>query len=336
MTPGSTLWPDDRGGHLWPKDREVVAADGARIRYTVQGRDDGPWMVLCAGFLCPDNFWEHLAPPLFARYRVAILNYRGVGASTHPRDPGYRAHRVRADDYTIERFAGDVRAVLDAEDATDVTVVGHSMGCQVALEVWHQDRDVATVTATERRVAALALVTGPYASPLHTFYGSKLGAYLFPLVDLGLPLLPRPVQRTIAGITRLPFAMWLARLIKALGPHTPEAGMQGFFEHFARADPMVTVKIAKGMHRFDAGPWLAEVDAPTLIVVGAEDKFSPPELGEVIEQEIEDAELVRIEGGTHGALLEFPEEIAGALLSFLERRLGHADPAMGAARGSDQ
>lgn len=307
-------WPGDRGGHLWPKDREVVSSDGARIRYTVRGNDTGPWLVFCAGFMCPDNFWEHLAPMLLERYRCVFLNYRGIGASTDPRSPGYRGMHLRPGDYTIEKFAGDVHDVLEAEGATDVTCVGHSMGCQVALEAWRQSPD---------RVAALALVTGPYASPLHTFYGSKLGARLFPFAYFGLPLLPRPVQKQVGKALRLPIAMPVARMIRALGPHTPAAGMTGYFQHFGEVDPMVVLKIARGMHDFDAGPWLHTVDVPTLVVVGSEDTFSPPELGDVIIRHVPDSELVTIDGGTHGALLEFPAEIHDAISDFLHRSLGH-------------
>jgi 3-oxoadipate enol-lactonase len=318
-------WPGDRGGHVWPKDREVVAPDGARIRYTVRGNPDGPWLAFCAGFMCPDNFWEHLAPMLLDRYRCVFVNYRGVGASTDPRRPGYRGWRLRAGDYTIEKFAGDVLDALEAEGAEDVTLVGHSMGCQVALEGWRQ---------APHRIASLVLVTGPYASPLHTFYGSKLGARLFPLAYLGLPALPRPVQKQVGRAMRLPIAMPVARMIRALGPHTPAEGMADYFHHFGAVDPMVILKIARGMHSFDAGPWLHTVEVPTLVVVGTEDTFSPPELGEVIIRHVPDSELVTIVGGTHGALLEFPAEIHDAMADFLHRTLGHG--AVGPVAASDR
>lgn len=311
---GSSPWPGDRGGHLWDKEREVVTEDGAHIRYTVRGDADGPWMVLCAGFMCPDNFWRDIGPLFMERYRVIVMNYRGVGASTDPREPGFRSHNVRSSDYTIERMAGDVIAVLEAEDATDVTAIGHSMGCQVALQVQHDAPD---------RIAALALVTGPYTSPLHSFYGSDIGTYLFPFVYLGLPLLPRAMQWSIVKAVRLPVNMAVARLVRALGPHTPKEGMELYFQHFGNVDPMITMKIAKGMHRFDSRPWLDEVDVPTLVVVGRADTFSPPELGQELVGLMPDAELVTIEGGTHGALIEFGPEIHDAIASFLADRLGH-------------
>lgn len=303
-------WPGDRGGHLWPKDREVVASDGARIRYTVQGNLDGPWLAFCAGFMCPDNFFGPLADRLLDRYRCVFLNYRGVGASTDPRPPGYRGMRLEPADYTIEKFAGDVVDVLTAEAATDVTLVGHSMGCQVALEGWRQ---------APGRVSALVLLTGPYASPLHTFYGSKLGARLFPLAYFGVPLIPRPLQKQIGKAMRLPIAMPVARLVRALGPDTPAEHMADYLHHFGNVDPMIVLKIARGMHTFDAGPWLHTVDVPTLVVVGSEDTFCPPELGEVITRHVPDSKLVTIDRGTHAAVLEFPDQVHDAMVDFLDQ-----------------
>jgi 3-oxoadipate enol-lactonase len=307
----------DRGGRVWRKDRQVASGDGTTIRYTVRGRPGAPWLVFAAGFMCPDNFWQYVAPLLFDRYRCVFLDYRSIGASDDPRRPGYRGRHLRADDYTIERHADDVAAVIDTLDARGVTVIGHSMGCQVALATWR---------SRPQRVAALALITGPYASPLHTFYGSKLGARLFPVAAVGLPVLPRPVQKRIGRALRLPIAMPVARLIRALGPETPAAGMQGYFEHFGNVDPLVALAIASGMHDFDAGPWLGEVDVPTLVVVGTRDTFTPPEVGEVMLERIPDAELVEVRGGTHGALIEYPGEIHDAFADFVSRRLGH-DPA---------
>jgi 3-oxoadipate enol-lactonase len=311
--PAGPPWAGDRGGHVWPKDREAVTDDGAHIRYTVLGGGDGPPVVLCAGFMCPDNFWEHLAPALAERHPVVVLNYRGIGASTHPREPGYRARNLRPEDYTIERFAGDVAAVLDAEDLTGAVAIGHSMGCQVALQLYRARPDL---------VGGLVLVTGPYASPLHTFYGSKLGAYLFPFAYFGVPLLPRPVQRQVLRALKLPIAMPVARLVRALGSHTPAEGMDLYFEHFANADALVVLKIAKGMHEFDAGWWLHQVEVPVQVLVGSIDTFSPPAIGEALLASLPDGELATIEGGTHGALIEFPDEIHDAIADFLHRRLG--------------
>ena len=309
---GMRRWPEDRGGHVWPKDREVVTADGAHIRYTVRGAEDGPWVVLCSGYLCPDNFWRGLGEALMARHRVIVLNYRSVGASSHPRAPGWRARDLEAEDYTISALAGDVAAVLDAEGARGAVAMGHSMGCQVALQLWRDRPEL---------VDGLVLVTGPFASPLHTFYGSQLGAWLFPLARHGVPMLPRPVQRGLLKSARLPVAVPLARLARALGPHTPAEEMADYLRHLGEVEPMAALRLAEGMHTFDASPWLGEVNVPTLVVVGSRDTFSPPEIGARLVDAVGPSELVTVDGGTHAALLEHPVEIHDAVAEFLRRRL---------------
>lgn len=314
---GTTTWPDDRGGHVWPKDREAISPDGTHVRYTVLSADtDRPWLVLCAGFVCPDNFWEVLGPALAEHHRVIVLNYRSMGASSDPRPKGYRARNLRPEDYTIEKHAEDVQAVMEAEGASDAVVAGHSMGCQVVLQVWRQAPEL---------VSALCLIVGPYASPLHTFYGSRLGVHLFPFLYHGLPLVPRPLQLALGQATRLPIAMSVARGIRALGPHTPPEGMAAYFQHLARLDPMVLIKIVRGMHEFDAGPWLSEIDVPVLVFVGGRDTFCPAEVGEAILSAVPECELATIPEGTHGAPIEFPLEIADRITGFLHRRLGRPE-----------
>ena len=305
-------WPGDRGGHLWPKDREVVRGDGTRIRYTLRGPDDAPWVALCSGFLCPDNFWARLGPPLMERYRVIVFNYRGTGASTDPRRIGYRARRVTADDYAIEKLAGDLAAILDQEGVDTVVPIGHSMGCQVALEVFRQ--------LGRTRVPALGLITGPFASPFTTFYGTNLAAYLLPLVRAGTRAVPTPFIRALPYVLRLPIAMRGARVVRALGPLTPADGMALYFEHFPRVNPLVALKIAQAMHQYDAGAWLEDVDVPALIVVGGRDRFTPPAIGRELAARLPDAELLELPDGTHGAVLEFPDEILAATVRLVDER----------------
>ena len=315
MSEPAAGWDGDRGGHTWPKDREAPTPDDARIRYTVLGGShaDTVPLVLCAGYLCPDNHWAPVAGPLADRHRVVVLNYRGVGASTCPptgRGPGLRA--ARREDFTIERLADDVIAVLDAEGITGAGLLGHSMGCEVALAVSRARPDL---------VSGLVLVTGPFASPMQSFYGTRLGAYLFPLLYHGLPLVPAPLRRVAVLAPRLPLAMPVARAIRALGPYTPAEDMADYFRHLGACDPAVALEVARGMHDFDAGPWLHEVDVPVQILVGSADPWSPPSVGEHMLAQMPDAELSVVEDATHGALLEFPDEIGDAVADFLHRRL---------------
>lgn len=304
----------DRGGHLWPKDRTATAPDGTVVRYTVLGRAGAPWLVTCAGFLCPDNFWVHLGPDLARDHQVLVLNYRGIGASSEARGD---ETPTSPHDYSTLHLASDVAAVLDAEGATAATVLGHSMGVQVALALWQQRPEL---------VAGLALVAGPFASPFGSMYGTSIGNIVFPLVSMGVPLLPLPASRALMHALELPVAMPVARLIRAMGPHTPTSGMSLYREHMSKVDPRTAIWTARGMHAFDAEPWLRFIDVPTVVVVGTADTWTPEEVGGELADEIPDAELLVIPGGSHTLPIEFPDQVIRGVRSLFDRPLHDAPP----------
>jgi len=293
-------WPD-RGGHLWPKDRLALAPDGTRVAYTVRGPVGSPALLMCAGYLCPDNFWRDLGPDLARDHRVVVLNYRGIGASSEA--GGHRLPSA-ADDYTIERLATDVAAVADAEGLTSTTVVGHSMGVQVALALWQARPDL---------VGRLALLAGPFASPFHTFYGNGAAAAVFPAISMVVPALPRALTGRAMRALELPGTIPLARAIHALGPNTPAEGMRSYRWHLGRIDPRTAIWTARGMHAFDASAYLDAIDVPTLVAVGDLDAWAPASVGERLAEALPDAELVVLPGGSHGLPIEFPVVLAARI-----------------------
>jgi pimeloyl-ACP methyl ester carboxylesterase len=118
---------------------------------------DGPPLLLLHGW--PQHWWSFraLIPRLAERYRVLAPDLRGWGWSDAP--PG---------DYAKPTFAGDVRALLDAEGLDRVRIVGHDWGGYAAflLALEHPER-------VERMVALD--IAPPWATRFHP------GQLLFPL-----------------------------------------------------------------------------------------------------------------------------------------------------------
>jgi pimeloyl-ACP methyl ester carboxylesterase len=299
-----------QGGTLFPKDRCVVSFDGTHLAYTIKGTS-GPWIALCAGFCCPDNFWKYLAPVLARNYRVLIWNYRGSGVSGMPREPGYRARNYTVDDFTCDRYAKDLKEIFDHEGIEEAILLGHSMGTQVVLEAYRM---------MPKRVTAIVSITGPYASAIQTFYNTTLAPRLFPVLA---PVVGQVVFRPLwRALFRSPIPHPLAVQMGALGPKTKAEDMESYYEHFSELDPLVVLKMAQAMHAHSAEDILGKVKVPTLVMVGERDNFVPPWLGHVMSSRIPVAELVVVPGGTHASIIEEPRLVNRTVLDFLDRHLG--------------
>jgi pimeloyl-ACP methyl ester carboxylesterase len=99
------------------------SADGIPIHYEVQGTGE-PTLVLVHGWAIDSRYWDAQVAPLAASHRVVTLDLAGHGRSGAGRK-----------DWTVEAFADDVRAVMDALSLKQVVLVGHSMSGNVILEV---------------------------------------------------------------------------------------------------------------------------------------------------------------------------------------------------------
>lgn len=291
-------------GVYWPKDRSVQSDDGATITYTFLGPEDGRVVALCSGFLCPDTWWYFLAPALAdAGHRVLLFHYRGIATSTLPPRSGPEA-------FTVDRFAADLRAIVDAEDLRDLVLVGHSMGVQVMLEAYRLLR--------ARTIGVVAL-TGPYASPVRTLYGRREMVYVYEVARLLFRLAYPPLLRLgwRTAWRRLPF-LGIGRAVRAFGSRTREDIVASYVEHAAAFDPQLVLRIAQGMHAHTAMDLLPEVDVPALVVVGGKDPFSPAALGQDMVDQMPDATLRMVPDGTHGTILEYPEMVNQFVLDFLD------------------
>jgi pimeloyl-ACP methyl ester carboxylesterase len=314
------------GSLLFERPERATSFDGTKLAYGVHG-DSGPWVVLVPGFGCPDNFWKYLLPPLARRFRVIVFDSRGVGMSGYPRKPGYRARDLKVGDFSIENHARDVAAVMDAAGADRAALIGHSMGGQVALETYRTFRE---------RVTAIVMLTAPFESPTRTLYGRDLDVLLRAL-SAWIRMLPRPAVLLWRALflARPELTHRGAQLARALGPLAKAEDMASYYRHLAFLDPTVLMKMADAMRAHSARDVLATVDVPTLIVAGDLDPFTPVALARTMREEIRDSELLVLEGASHGAVIEKPDDVNFAVTSFLERRLREEPPgALSSSRGT--
>lgn len=100
-----------------------TTSDGVRLSYLEAG--SGPPLLLLHGWSQGAALWHAQIEAFSATHRVIAPDLRGHGASDKP-DFGYR----------IARLSQDVRELMLALGLSGATLMGHSMGCSVALGLY--------------------------------------------------------------------------------------------------------------------------------------------------------------------------------------------------------
>jgi pimeloyl-ACP methyl ester carboxylesterase len=100
---------------------QVSLPGGVRLQYVAGGPEDGPAVIMLHG-VCDSSFsFSRVLPLMPAGLRVVAVDQRGHGDSDRP-----------AFGYSMDAFASDLLALMDALRIDRATLVGHSMGSFVA------------------------------------------------------------------------------------------------------------------------------------------------------------------------------------------------------------
>jgi 3-oxoadipate enol-lactonase len=169
--------------------------------------------------------------------------------------------------------------------------VGSSMGGYLAFELWRRARE---------RIPAVALVD-TRATPDSPEQREARDDSIRLLGEAG----------------REPFWEELAPRLFASGV---DPVLVGAARAFALEQPMTALVTAQETirDRVDSRPTLPTLDVPVLVLVGEEDRLTPPSDSEAMVAVLPDARFSRIAGAGHLAPLERPEVVAGLLVDFLE------------------
>src|SRR5436853_2875656 len=106
-------------------DHEEIVLHGHRISYRQAGW--GPVVVLIHGITGSSVTWEEVIEPLAEKYTVIAPDLIGHGDSAKPRG-----------DYSLGGYASGIRDLLQAIGHERVTVVGHSLGGGIAMQLAYQ------------------------------------------------------------------------------------------------------------------------------------------------------------------------------------------------------
>ena len=90
----------------------------AGLYYETHGADDAPPLILSSGLGGSARYWKPNIPALAEHYRVIAYDHRGTG----------RSDRALPDVVTVDDFADDILALMDALAIERASIVGHAAG----------------------------------------------------------------------------------------------------------------------------------------------------------------------------------------------------------------
>ncbi len=242
-----------------------------------ESRGEGPVLVLLHAFPFDRRMWSEELAQLSDVRRVVAVDLRGFGESPLWGEP------------TLDEYADDVVATLDALGVPMASVLGLSMGGYVALSLAarHRGRLASLILADTRAAADSEVARAAREATMRQVRNDGAGAFLD-----GVPE-------------------------RLLSRHASEDLRQRVRDLCVERAETILAATRALAHRPDRTSLLPAIDCPTLVVCGGEDTTAPAPEMRALAAQIPDAEYVEIAGAGHLSNLEAPRRFDDAVARFL-------------------
>jgi len=262
----------------------VEVADGTKIAYSLAGRRDGEPLLMVHGLGADTRGWIMQHRALGSRYRLVMVDNRGVGRSGQAEGP-----------YDLEVMADDALAALDHAGYGSAHIVGASMGGIISqvIGVRHPDRVRSLTLACTacRHFSWRRELLAEWADQAQAF-----GMREFVRRNLKWMVGPRSLRRT-----------WPAMAV--LGPLAFNVAVASFV---AQIQAILAIEDSLRGE-------LTQVGAPTLVLCGSQDVLTTQGDSEEIASLIPGAELAVVRGGAHLFMVEQAGVFNRTVVDFLDR-----------------
>jgi pimeloyl-ACP methyl ester carboxylesterase len=258
----------------------IAEVNGLSLAYDDVG--SGLPIVFLHAFPLDRSMWAPQVGALVPHGRCVAPDFRALGATP------------AAPPYSMDQYADDVAALLDALGAPPAVVVGLSMGGYVAFAFWRRHRG---------RVRALVLADT--RSGADTDDGREKRRRLIEVARArGSATVAEMQIASMVGETTRARRPDVVETVRAMMAAAPVEGIVGALEAM--------------MARPDSASTLPTIDVPVLIVVGEEDALTPPAEARAMHERIRGSRLEVISGAGHVSNLEQPSAFNHLVSEFVE------------------
>lgn len=257
----------------------------ASAKLNVFDEGEGPVILFVHGFPLDHSMWRKQLEFLVTSHRVIAPDLRGFGGSS----------RISSDPISMETLADDLHQLLEKLDVVEpIVFCGLSMGGYVGWQFLFKYR---------------SRLRGLIQCDTRAIADDEAGAAnRKKLAEL---VLEKGTQPIAAAMLPNLFSRQMSNAAQALMEETKRV--------VEATDPRTVAAAALGLAiRPDITDQLGDIDVPTLLLVGADDRISPPDEMRGISQAIPGSQFVVVPDSGHMAPLENPDFCNNAIQEFVD------------------
>jgi 3-oxoadipate enol-lactonase len=231
----------------------LIDVGDCELYVQVEGPERAPVLMLSNSLGTTFEMWDPQVAPFTKHYRLVRFDRRGHGRSGAPKGP-----------YSMERLGRDVLAIMDAVEIRKANWCGLSMGGMEGMWLGAN---------AGKRFDKIILANTSCHYPNKDFWNDRIR-----------------MIRESGGLAQLADRLteaWFTRKFRARDPATAERLKNGLI-----ATPVDGyIACGEAVRDMDHRKILAQITAPTLVIVGRHDPATTPEAGEFIRNGIPNASL---------------------------------------------
>jgi 3-oxoadipate enol-lactonase len=261
---------------------EFIAANKITLCTKREGSPDEQAVVFINSLGSDFRIWDEVLPRLGGQYSFIRYDLRGHGLSDCPEAP-----------YTIRDHVDDLSALLTALSVQKPILVGISVGGLIAMDF------AATFPDAAR---ALVLMDTFVMIGTETMWNERINT----LREHGMAHLGGAI-----------LARWFAPSFREAHP----LAWQGYYNMLTRMPVMGYTGTCEAIRDADLAASARTIDCPALVLCGAEDASTPPDLVRDLVDILPDARYSEISCAGHLPCVENPAETAAEIRAFMKEVL---------------
>ncbi len=251
--------------------------NGSVHHYVISGAHGKPVLVFANSLGSDLRIWQGVAERLQDRFQLIGYDLRGHGLSEAPAPP-----------YSAADLALDLIGLLDVLDIEQAAICGVSVGGLIAQ---------AAALNHPERVRALVLCDT----------GARIGSE-----ESWQQRIDKVRDSSVAALVPMTMDRWFSASFRERYP----ADVLGYSLMLQQSSMEGYIGVCAALRDTDFRRAITQVKIPTLVLCGAEDIATPPELGRELASLIPGAQFSLIENAAHLPCVEQPQAVAERIIKF--------------------